>query len=135
MSTGQLADELLKSDGPVRLKGDGDNFPLAGTTEIIPVPLLKECELYAALVKLTIDPAQAPAAAAAFTAEILPRVTAAEGFVRGYWLDPADRQGFGFVLFETEEQARRATPPQSGWSAPGVTILSVEVRRVAAAIP
>ena len=91
--------------------------------------------MYAAVVKLTIDPAQAPAAAAAFTSEILPRVTSAEGFVRGYWLDPVDGQGLGFVLFETEQQARRATPPQATWSGPGVTILGVDVSRVAVAIP
>ena len=92
--------------------------------------------MHAALVRLTIDPAQAPAAAAAFTNEILPRVTSAEGFKAGYWVDPVDGQGFGFVLFETEEQARRATPPASDWpAAPGVTILGVDVRRVAVAIP
>jgi hypothetical protein len=91
--------------------------------------------MYAALVKLTIDSAQALAAAAAFTSEVLPRVRSSEGFIGGYWLDPADGQGFGFVLFKTEEQARRATPPESNWSAPGVKILSVEFRRVAVAIP
>ena len=90
--------------------------------------------MYAALVKLTIDPAQAPAAAAAFTNEVLPRVKSAEGFAGGYWLDPVDGEGIGFVLFETEEQARRATPPASDWSAPGVAILSADIRRVAVAI-
>ena len=49
--------------------------------------------MYAAIVKLTIDPARAPAAAAAFTNEILPRVKSAEGFVGGYWLDPVDGEG------------------------------------------
>ena len=67
--------------------------------------------MHAALIRLTIDPAQAPAAAAAFTQTILPRVTAAEGFVAGYWVDPVDGEGFGFVLFETADQARQATPP------------------------
>jgi len=57
------------------------------------------------------------------------------GFVQGYWLDPMDGEGFGFVLFETEEQARRATPPTSDWLAPGVTILGVDVALVAVAIP
>jgi len=37
--------------------------------------------MHAALMHLTIDPAQAPAAAAAFTSEILPSVRAAPGFV------------------------------------------------------
>src|ERR1039458_2815248 len=90
--------------------------------------------MHAALMHLTIDPAQAPAAAA-FTSEILPSVRAAPGFVAGYWVDPIDRQGFGFLLFETEEQALKATPPATMWPAPGVEILRVDVRRVAVAIP
>ena len=90
--------------------------------------------MYAALVKLTIDPAKASAAANTFTNEILPRESA-EGFIAGYWLDPDAGQGFGFVVFETEEQARSATPPISNWSAQGVTIHSTEFRRVAVAIP
>lgn len=91
--------------------------------------------MYAALVHLTIDPELAPATATAFTNEILPKVRAAPGFVAGYWVDPVDREGFGFLLFETEEQALAATPPATPWSAPGVTILRVDVRRVAVAIP
>ena len=91
--------------------------------------------MYAALIRLTIDPSQAPAAAAAFSQTILPRVTAAEGFAGGYWVDPVDGEGFGFVLFDTADQARQATPPAAGWSAPGVTIRGVDVRRVAVAIP
>lgn len=67
--------------------------------------------MHAALVHLTIDPALAPAAASAVTSDILPRVRAAPGFIAGYWVDPVDRRGFGFLLFETEEQARTATPP------------------------
>lgn len=90
--------------------------------------------MYAALVSLTIDPAQAPAAAAAFTNSVLPRVSAAPGFEVGYWVDPVDAQGFGFLLFETEEQALAGTPPALSWSAPGVEILRVEVRRIAVAI-
>jgi hypothetical protein len=50
-------------------------------------------------------------------------------------VDPVDRQGFGFLLFETEEQALTATPPATTWSAPGVTNLRTDVRRVAVAIP
>lgn len=91
--------------------------------------------MHAALMHLTIDPALAPAAAAAFSSEILPRVRTAPGFVAGYWVDPVDREGFGFLLFETQEHALMATPPATTWSAPGVTILRVDVRRVAVAIP
>jgi hypothetical protein len=88
--------------------------------------------VHAALVSLTVDPDQAPAAAAAFTSDILPRVSSAPGLVAGYWLEPADGQGFSIVLFETEEQAREATPPASSWAGPGIAITGVEFRRVAA---
>jgi len=63
--------------------------------------------------------------------DVLPRVRAAPGFVAGYWLEPADGEGFSIVLFETEEQARETAPPVSDWTAPGVAITSVEFRRVA----
>jgi hypothetical protein len=46
--------------------------------------------VHAALVTLTIDPDQAPAAASALVNEILPTVRSAPGFVAGYWLEPAD---------------------------------------------
>lgn len=87
--------------------------------------------MYAALVRLTIDPEHAPAAAKALTSDILPRVRSASGFVAGYWLEPADGQGFSIVLFETEEQARDAAPPVNSWAAPGIAITGVELRRVA----
>ena len=91
--------------------------------------------MHAALVTLTIDPDQAPAAAAVLTNDILPTVRAAPGFVAGYWLDPEDGQGFSIVLFESEAQARQSVPPVAGWAAPGVSINSVDFRRVAATLP
>jgi hypothetical protein len=88
--------------------------------------------VHAALVRLTIDPAQAPAAAEALVSDILPTVRSASGFVAGYWLEPSDGQGFSIVLFETEDQAREAAPPVTSWAAPGIAITDVEFRRVAA---
>ena len=88
--------------------------------------------MFAAIMHLGIDARRAPEAAAAFTAHLLPRVAASEGLLAGHWLDPVDGTGFGFVLFETREQAVAAMPPQLDWSAPGVTIRGVDVRRVAA---
>lgn len=88
--------------------------------------------MHAALVRLTIDPKQAPAAAQALVSDILPRVRLASGLVAGYWLEPADGQGFSIVVFETEEQAREAAPPVASWAAPGIAITDVEFRRVAA---
>jgi hypothetical protein len=88
--------------------------------------------VHAALVTLTIDQDEAPAAASALVNDILPTVRSAPGFVAGYWLEPAGGQGFSMVLFDTEEQARESAPPVGDWAAPGVTINGVEVRRVAA---
>ena len=65
--------------------------------------------MHAALMHLTIDPALAPAAASAFTNEILPGVRAAPGFVAGYWVDPVDRQGFGFLLRDGGTSSNRNT--------------------------
>jgi hypothetical protein len=91
--------------------------------------------VHAALVKLTIDPEQARAAAEALTDHILPAIRSAQGFVAGYWLEPVDGHGFSFVVFETEEQARRSAPPAGNWEAPGVSIDDVDFRRVAASAP
>ncbi|MFE1328550.1 hypothetical protein [Streptomyces sp. NPDC058741] len=91
--------------------------------------------MHGALVTLTIDPDQAPAAAGALMNDILPKIRSAPGFITGYWLEPADGSGFSMMLFDTEEQAREATPPASGWTAPGVTITRVEIRRVAVTAP
>jgi hypothetical protein len=88
--------------------------------------------MHAALVKLTVDPKQAPAAADALTHDILPTIRSAPGFVAGYWLEPVDGSGFSFVAFETEEQAKQSVPPAGNWAAPGVSINEVDFRRVAA---
>jgi len=42
--------------------------------------------MHAALVTLTIDPDQAPAAAEALVNDLLPTVRSAPGFVAAYWL-------------------------------------------------
>ncbi|HEY5985277.1 MAG TPA: hypothetical protein VIV12_02680 [Streptosporangiaceae bacterium] len=91
--------------------------------------------MHAALVMVTIDQVQAPAAAVALMDDIMPRITSAPGFAAGYWLEPADGRGFSILLFNTEDQARQAAQATSSWSAPGVTIDAVEVRPVAVSVP
>ena len=88
--------------------------------------------MHAALVTLTIDPDQAPAAAKALVDDVLPTLRSAPGFVAGYWLEPVDGQGFSMILCETAEQARRAAPATGSSAAPGVIVNGVEIRRVAA---
>lgn len=61
----------------------------------------------------------------------------------GHLLGPAGTVGrehsctqcFSLIVFEDGQQARAATPPAAGWTAPSVTIESVELRRVAVAVP
>jgi len=91
--------------------------------------------MHAALVTLTIDPAHAQAAAAAFMGDVLPRVTSAPGFASGHWLEPVDGRGWALILFDTEAQARAAVPPATAWTAPGVVIERAEIRRVAVSVP
>jgi hypothetical protein len=78
----------------------------------------------------TIDPDRAPGAAGALTNDILPKVCSAPGFVAGYWVEPVDSKGFSMVAFETEDQARASVPPMGDWTAAGVTIDAVDIRRV-----
>jgi hypothetical protein len=82
-----------------------------------------------------IEPSQAPAAAAALMDDILPKITSAPGFAAGYWLEPADGQGFSILLFDTEEQTRQAAHSTTSWPAPEVSIEGVEIRRAAVSVP
>lgn len=113
----------------------GDDFHVADRSYALTkeTPGRERSDVHTALVRLTIDPQQAPAAAEALVSDIMPRVRSAPGFVAGYWLEPIDRQGLGIVVFETEEEARAASPPADNWAAPGVAITEVEFRRIAAA--
>jgi hypothetical protein len=75
--------------------------------------------MYAALVTLTIDPEQAPAAAESLVNDILPTVRSAPGFVAGYWLEPADGHGFSIVLFETRSRHAERLRLQTAGPRPG----------------
>lgn len=91
--------------------------------------------MHAVLITVTIDPSQAPAAAAALMNDIMPKVTSSPGYTAGYWLEPDGGRGFSVLLFETEEQARQLAEATTTWSAPGVFVAKVEVRRVAVSVP
>ena len=63
--------------------------------------------------------------------QVVPRVSQAPGFVRGYWVRlEGEKQGTSVVVFDSEEQARNAgeqfQPPE------GVTLESVEIGEVVA---
>lgn len=88
--------------------------------------------MHAAMVTVTIDPNQAGQAEKALREEVIPMVSAAPGFVAGYWLEPTEGQGSSLVLFDTGEQARQAAPPVGASPTPGVTVTAVEYRLVTA---
>ena len=90
--------------------------------------------MHAVIMNLRIDPGLAPAAAAKFTSELLPAVQAAPGFVAGYWTEPEDGRGVGFMLFDQEDQAVAASPPATSWDAPGVEVERVDIRKLAVSI-
>ncbi len=88
--------------------------------------------MHAVLMTVTIDPAGLDQAQKALHEEINPMVSAAPGFIAGYWLDPTDGEGLSLVVFETEEQARQTAPPPGASPTPGVTIANVQFRPVVA---
>jgi hypothetical protein len=67
--------------------------------------------------------------------EVVPRASAAPGFVAGYWTrSSSDNKGISMVVFDTEEQANAAKAMiEQGLPNPdAVTLESVEVREVVA---
>ena len=88
--------------------------------------------MHAVLVTVEIEAVEIDRAQKALREEIVPMVSAAPGFVAGYWLEPRDGQGVSLVVFDSEEQARQTAPPIGASPTPGVTIASVEFRAVTA---
>ena len=67
--------------------------------------------------------------------EIVPRMSAAPGFVAGYWLALSGGKGTSIVVFDSEESAQAVAGQigqLSGQPNQGVTIDSVEVGEVVA---
>ena len=86
--------------------------------------------MHAALVTVTIDPATADTSKSVLQEQIIPMVKASPGFIAGYWLEPKDGQGFSFVVFDSEDQARQGAPPAGSSPPAGVTVDDVEFRSV-----
>jgi len=65
--------------------------------------------------------------------EVVPRVSAAPGFVAGYWTrsDGGDN-GLSMIIFESEDAARGASEQLQSTEPTGVSIDGVEVREVVA---
>jgi hypothetical protein len=88
--------------------------------------------MHAVLMTVTIEPARLDQAQKTLREEIVPMVSAAPGFVAGYWLEPSGGEGLSLVVFDTEEQARQTAPHPGASPSSGVTIANVEFRPVTA---
>lgn len=85
--------------------------------------------MHAVVTHVTIN--DADAATDALRSQVVPRVSAAPGFVAGYWVRVAENKGVSIIAFESEDAARQAAeqiqPPGDF-----VTFDSTEVGEVAA---
>jgi hypothetical protein len=63
---------------------------------------------------------------------LVPRVSAAPGFVAGYWVAPSQDKGTSIAVFDSEESARMLAGMVEGTPAMSVTVDSVEVGEVMA---
>jgi hypothetical protein len=61
--------------------------------------------------------------------EVIPVMMGTPGFLGAYFVAINDTQGFSIEVFETEEQARAAAPPE-GAKAPGVRLDSLQFGEV-----
>lgn len=83
--------------------------------------------MHAVVVKVTLNDPQGDEAA--LREQVVPRVSAAPGFVAGYWTRK-DNDGLSMVIWESEDAANAASEMVQSAAPDGVTIDSVEVREV-----
>jgi hypothetical protein len=85
--------------------------------------------MYAVVVKVTVH--DRDAATRALNDQVVPRASAARGFVAGYWVGLPDGKGVSVVVFDSQDAARTMAEQVQ---APGdfVTFDSVEVGEVVA---
>jgi len=70
------------------------------------------------------------AAAEAELGDLVPRVSAAPGFVAGYWIALSPEKGTSVVVFDSEESAQAAANMAQGAPAMAVTMDSIQVGEV-----
>jgi hypothetical protein len=91
--------------------------------------------MYAVIVNVTIADRQFDASRKILQDNIVPEVSKAPGFVKGYWTAAPDRRsGTSIVVFRTQSDAEDAAKSARNQPtpAPGVTLGSVEVHEVVA---
>jgi hypothetical protein len=92
--------------------------------------------MYAVFVEVNADESQTASAREGLAENVVPMARAA-GAKAGYWLAPRGDRGVGIIVFESEEQARKMaaeTRPGDNAGVPGVTVKTIEVSEVLAAL-
>ena len=85
--------------------------------------------MHAVVIKVTINDLSA---AQAELKELVPRVSAAPGFVAGYWVALSQEKGTSIAEFDSETGAQALVDQMAAGPAMAVTIDSVEVGEVIA---
>ena len=85
--------------------------------------------MHAVVIKVTINDLSA---AQAELKELVPRVSAAPGFVAGYWVALSQDSGTSIAVFDSEAAAKALVDQMAAAPAMAVTIDSVEVGEVIA---
>lgn len=90
--------------------------------------------MHAVIVNVTIADGQFDASRKVLRENVVPQVSSAPGFVKGYWTAAPDRRsGTSMVIFKTQSDAENAAKnARSQPTPPGVTLGTVEVREVVA---
>jgi hypothetical protein len=94
---------------------------------------------YALFVEVNADDSHVEFAREFLNREAVPGARAA-GAQAGYWLAPFDGRGVSVVVFDSEDQARQVAErfqvgqPPADEAPPGVTVRTVEIREVIAAL-
>jgi hypothetical protein len=95
-------------------------------------PRIRRKKMYVAIVTANIPGGASDARLKNLREVVVPRVSASPGFVNGFWSESVNDLGVSFVFFDDETSARAAVPPVGAEMGEGVTIASVEIRKVLA---
>lgn len=90
--------------------------------------------MHAVLVTVAIDPAGVEESQRVLREQVVPRVKAFDGFVRGFWTAGENStQGVSLVVFQTAQDAENAAKMvRESPMPPGVQLREIEVRAVVA---
>jgi heme-degrading monooxygenase HmoA len=87
--------------------------------------------MHAVVVNVTISAEEMSASESVLREQVVPRASAAPGFVAGYWTRK-ENHGLSMSIWQSEDDANAASEMVRSAAPEGVTVDSVEVREVVA---